>query len=97
MRAAGTRSASSEERVWVVPESLRPTLARRYGPVFDDAEARKRLLRLGPFASCGDRVTALAISLGNLPILGIVDFTTQRHEKVDPAQFAPLAARVDAG
>ena len=93
MRAAGTRSASSEDRVWVVPEPLRATLARRYGPVFPDEEARKRIRHLGPFASCGDRVTALAIEIGNLPILGIVDFKTRRNEPVDPAVFGPLAAR----
>lgn len=93
MRAGGTRSGSSEERAWAVPESLRPTLARRYGPVFDDAEARKRIRHLGPFGSCGDRVTALAISIGNLPILGIVDYKTQRNEPVDPSAFAPLSAR----
>jgi uncharacterized protein (UPF0218 family) len=93
MRAVGTRSGSSDERVWYVPESLRPSLARRYGPVYDDVEARKRLRHLGPFASCGDRVTALALSVGNLPILGIVDYKTQRNEVIDPASFAPLAAR----
>lgn len=72
---------------------MRPTLARRYGPVYDDAEARKRLRHLGPFASCGDRVTALAVAVGNLPVVGIVDFTTRRKEPVDPSVFAPIAAR----
>jgi uncharacterized protein (UPF0218 family) len=93
MRVGGTRSGSSEERVWAVPESLRTTLARRYGPVYGDAEARKRIAHLGPFGACGDRVTALAVSIGNLPILGIVDYKTQRKEAIEPSAFAPLAAR----
>lgn len=93
MRAAGTRSGSSEERVWVVPETLRPNLARRYGPVYSGAEAEKRIRALGPFASCGDKVTELAIAVGNLPILGLVDFKTQRAEPIDPVVFAPLAVR----
>lgn len=93
MRADATRSGSSEERAWVVPESLRATLSERYGPVYSGAEAEKRLRSLGPFASCGDRVTALAIRTGNLPLVGIVDFRTRRNEPVDPAEFAPLAQR----
>ncbi len=93
MRAAGTRSGSSEERVWAVPDSLRPSLGRRYGPVYAGPEARRRIEHLGPFASCGDKVTELAISVGNLPIIGIVDHKTQRHEEIDPSIFAPLAAR----
>jgi hypothetical protein len=93
MPAVGTRSGSSEERVWVVPQALRPVLAQHYGPVYQGEQAESRIRHLGPFASCGDRVTALAISLGNLPIIGIVDYKTQRHEAVDPAAFAPLAAR----
>jgi uncharacterized protein (UPF0218 family) len=93
MRAGGTRSGSSEQRVWVVPESLRGALAERYGPVYSGPEAERRIRSLGVFASCGDRVTELAIRLGNLPLLGIVDFKTQRNEPVDPTVFAPLAAR----
>ncbi len=93
MRADGTRSASSEERVWVVPEALRPTFAERYGPVYAGEEAARRLRALGTFASCGDRVTADAIASGHLPLLGIVDLKTQRKEPVDPAAFAPLARR----
>ena len=38
----------------------------------------KRIRHLGPFASCGDRVTELSITLGNLPILGVVDYKTLR-------------------
>lgn len=93
MRAGGTRSGSSEERVWVVPESLRAALAERYGPVYSGAEAERRVRALGRFGSCGDRVTELAIRLGNLPLIGLVDFKTQRNEPVDPTVFAPLAAR----
>ena len=93
MPAAGTRSASSDERAWVVPESLRPTLAERYGPVFAGPEAERRIRALGSFAACGDRVTALAIGTGNLPIVGIVDLKTQRNEPIDATAFAPLKAR----
>jgi uncharacterized protein (UPF0218 family) len=93
MPRAATRSGSSEERVWVVPESLRATLAERYGPVYDGVEADRRIRHLGSFGSCGDRVTASAIALGHLPLIGIVDYKTRRHEVVDPAVFAPLAAR----
>jgi uncharacterized protein (UPF0218 family) len=93
MRAGGTRSGSSDERVWFVPPSLRAALAERYGPVYAGAEAERRIESLRQFASCGDRVTGLAVQVGNLPLLGIVDFKTQRNEPIDPAQFAPLAAR----
>jgi len=93
MRAGGTRSGSSEQRVWVVPESLRGALAERYGPVYSGPEAERRIRALGVFGSAGDRVTELAIRLGNLPLLGLVDFKTQRNEPVDPTVFAPLAAR----
>ncbi|MCI4368903.1 MAG: DUF359 domain-containing protein [Thermoplasmata archaeon] len=93
MRTAATRSGSSEERVWVVPESLRPTLAQRYGPVYQGADAERRLVHLGVFGACGDRVTADAIRLGNLPLIGIVDLKTRRNEPVDPKAFEPLARR----
>jgi GTP-dependent dephospho-CoA kinase len=93
MPAAGTRSGSSDERAWRVPDSLRSTLAERYGPVFSGNEAEQRLRHLGPFSACGDRVTELAVKLGNLPLVGVVDLKTKRHEKIDPAVFAPLAQR----
>jgi GTP-dependent dephospho-CoA kinase len=93
MPAAGTRSGSSEERVWIVPTSLRGVLAQRYGPVYAGEQAENRIRHLGPFAACGDRVTALAISLGNLPIIGIVDFKTRRKEPVDSSLYQPLASR----
>jgi len=93
MPRAGTRSASSDERAWAVPESLRATLAERYGPVYSGAEADRRLLALGTFGACGDRVTARAIELDHPPLVGIVDFKTQRHEPVDPKLFRPLARR----
>ncbi len=93
MPPAGTRSASSEERTWVVPESLRATLAEQYGPIYSGDEADRRVRALATFGACGDRVTERAIALGNLPLVGIVDFKTRRHEPVDPAVFAPLAAR----
>jgi hypothetical protein len=93
MPRAGTRSASSDERVWAVPESLRPTLAERYGPVYSGEEADRRIRALGTFASCGDRVTARALELGHPPLIGIVDYKTQRHEPVAPGSFRSLAAR----
>jgi GTP-dependent dephospho-CoA kinase len=93
MPRAGTRSASSDGRAWAVPESLRGTLAERYGPVYAGSEADRRLVALQLFATCGDRVTARAIELDHLPLVGIVDYKTRRHERVDPRRFRPLAAR----
>jgi len=93
MPRAGTRSASSEERAWSVPESLRATLAERYGPVYAGNEADRRLVALGVFGACGDRVTARAIELHHPPLVGIVDYKTRRNEPVDRTQFAPLARR----
>ena len=93
MPRAGTPSGSSEERVWVVPESLRPVLAERYGPVFRGDAAARRIAHLGSFATCGDRVTALALELGKTPFIGIVDYTTRRHEPIPPNAFVALARR----
>ncbi len=93
MPRAGTRSASSEQRAWAVPESLRATLAERYGPVYAGADADRRLLALGTFGACGDRVTARAIELAHPPFVGIVDYKTRRNEAVDPAAFRSLARR----
>jgi GTP-dependent dephospho-CoA kinase len=93
MPRAGTRSASSDERVWAVPESLRATLAERYGPVYSGEQADRRIRALGVFASCGDRVTARAIELDHPPLVGIVDYKTQRHEPVARDLFRSLAAR----
>jgi uncharacterized protein (UPF0218 family) len=83
----------TRETVWVVPPLLRPALAQPYGPVYEGEAADKRIRHLGPFGSCGDKVTERAIALGNLPLIGIVDFRTQRGEPVDAAAFAPLVAR----
>jgi GTP-dependent dephospho-CoA kinase len=93
MPRAATRSGSSEERVWVVPASLRPVLAERYGPVFAGAEAAQRIAHLKLFASCGDRVTALALEQGNPPLLAIVDYTTQRRDPIPANAFVALARR----
>jgi len=93
MPRAGTRSASSDGRAWAVPESLRATLAERYGPVYSGQDADERLLALGTFGSCGDRVTARAIELGHPPLVGIVDYKTRRSEPVDPKAFRSLARR----
>jgi uncharacterized protein (UPF0218 family) len=93
MPRAGTRSASSDDSAWLVPESLRPELALRYGPVLSGAEADCRLVALDLFGACGDRVTLRSIELGHPPLVGIVDYKTQRSEPIDPGAFAPLAAR----
>ncbi len=93
MPRVGTRSASSDQRAWAVPESLRPTLAEKYGPVYAGDEADRRIRALGLFATCGDRVTARAIELGHPPLLGIVDYKTRRREPVAPELFRSLAAR----
>jgi GTP-dependent dephospho-CoA kinase len=93
MPRAGTRSASSDHRAWAVPESLRATLAERYGPVYEGLEADRRIVALGTFGACGDRVTARAIELEHPPLVGIVDYKTRRNELVDPAAFRSLARR----
>lgn len=93
MPRAGTRSASSDEAAWAVPPALRPTLAERYGPVYAGAEADRHVEALGLFASCGDRVTQRAIELHRLPLIGIVDYKTQRKEPIPPDAFRELAER----
>jgi uncharacterized protein (UPF0218 family) len=95
MPRAVTPSGSSEERAWAVPESLRPTLAEPYGPVYHGKDADRRIRALGVFATCGDRVTQRALELGHPPLLGIVDYKTQRSETVDPRAFRALAARAE--
>ncbi len=94
MPPVGTRSASSNgETAWVVPESLRPALAQRYGPVLAGAEADREIRALGLFGACGDRVTARALELGHPPLVGIVDYATQRSEPIASDAFSALAAR----
>ncbi len=93
MTRVGTRSASSDDRAWVVPESLRPVLAERYGPVFAGDEADRRIRALGTFGACGDQVVGRAIDLDHLPLVGIVDYKTRRQEAVPPDRFRALAAR----
>jgi uncharacterized protein (UPF0218 family) len=90
MPPAGTRSGSSDEPVWVVPDSLRERLSERYGPVYSGPEVERRLRALTVFACCGDRVTETAIRIGHLPLVGVVDFKTQRNEAIDPSVFEPL-------
>jgi uncharacterized protein (UPF0218 family) len=68
-------------------------LAERYGPVYSGVGAARRVRALRTFATCGDRVTEFALAQGTAPLVGIVDYKTRRHEAVDPAVFAPLAAR----
>ncbi len=38
-------------------------------------------------------MTAEAVSLGNLPLVGIVDYKTRRNEPISPDLFRPLADR----
>jgi GTP-dependent dephospho-CoA kinase len=93
MPRAGTRSASSDERAWAVPASFRSTLAKKYGPVYAGAEADRRIRALAIFATCGDRVTARAIELGHLPLIGVVDYKTRREEPIARDAFEALARR----
>ncbi len=93
MTPAGTRSASSNGRVWVVPDALRPTLAERYGPVYAGEEADRRIRALKTFGACGDRVVGRALELGHPPLIGIVDYKTRRDEPVPRDAFRTLAAR----
>ena len=93
MTRAGTRSASSNGRVWVVPDALRPTLAEKYGPVYSGADADRRIRALGTFGACGDRVVQRALELGHPPLVGIVDHKTRRGEPVPPETFRGLGAR----
>jgi len=93
MTRAGTRSASSNGRVWLVPDALRPTLAEKYGPVYAGEEADRRIRALRLFGACGDRVVGRALELGHPPLVGIVDYKTRRREPVDPDAYRPLAAR----
>jgi len=93
MPPAATPYVSSDPRVWVVPERLRGALSKRYGPVLAGPEADERIRSLGLFASCGDRVTADAVRLGHLPLVGLVDLKTLRNEPIDAALFRPLAER----
>ncbi|MFZ0891559.1 MAG: DUF359 domain-containing protein [Thermoplasmata archaeon] len=93
MRAGATPSGSSEERVWIVPDSLRSTLGQRYGPVLSGAEADRRFQSLQLFATCGDRVTAQALSLDMIPFIAIVDYKTQRNDPIASDQFDRLADR----
>lgn len=93
MPPAGTRSASSDPGDRVVPASLRPRLAARYGPVLTGAALEERVRALGTFATCGDRVTADALRIGRVPLVGIIDGRTLRREPIDGSVFAPLRQR----
>ena len=84
---------SSEETVWVVPSKERAALADRYGPIYIGAALELAFTRLGIFATCGDRVTADAIRLGHVPLVGIVDYKTLREEPIDADRFSVLAKR----
>jgi uncharacterized protein (UPF0218 family) len=91
MPQVGTPSGSSDPTARAVPDSLRASLARRYGPVYAGEEADRHLRALGIFGSCGDRVTQRALELGARPLVAIVDYKTRRHEPVDPDAFRRLA------
>jgi GTP-dependent dephospho-CoA kinase len=93
MRPGATPSASSDERVWVVPESLRSRLAQTYGPVLSGTAADEKIRSLTTFATCGDYVTGEALRLDHPPLVGIVDYTTRRNEPIEKHRFGTLAAR----
>ena len=93
MTRAGTRSASSSGRAWVVPDALRPTLAEKYGPVYAGEEADRRIRALGVFGACGDRVVGRALELGHPPLVGIVDYRSRREEPVPRGVYRALGAR----
>jgi len=93
MTRAGTRSASSNGRAWLVPDALRPTLAEKYGPVYSGEEADRRIRALGVFGACGDRVVARALELGHPPLVGIVDYRSRRDEPVPRGLYRSLGAR----
>jgi GTP-dependent dephospho-CoA kinase len=93
MTRAGTRSASSNGRVWVVPEALRATLAEKYGPVYAGEQADRRIRALHTFGACGDRVVAQALALGHPPLIGIVDYRSRRDEPVPPGAYRELGQR----
>jgi len=93
MTRAGMRSASSNGRVWLVPDALRPTLAEKYGPVYSGEEADRRIRALRVFGACGDRVVGRALELGHPPLVGIVDYKTRRHEPIARDAYRVLGAR----
>jgi len=93
MTRADTRSASSNGRVWVVPDALRPTLAEKYGPVYAGEDADRRIRALRVFGACGDRVVARALELGHPPLVGIVDYKTRRGEPIPRESYRALGAR----
>jgi uncharacterized protein (UPF0218 family) len=92
MTRAGTRSASSNGRVWIVPDALRPTLAEKYGPVYAGEEADRRIAALRVFGACGDRVVGRALELGHPPLVGIVDYKTRRGEPIPRDSYRALGA-----
>jgi uncharacterized protein (UPF0218 family) len=92
MPRAGTRSASSDETAWAVPQSLRASLAKKYGPVYSGAPADRRIRKLEQFGACGDRVTERSLQLDCPPLIGIVDYKTQRNESIPRDTFHRLAA-----
>ena len=93
MTRAGTRSASSNGRVWIVPDALRPTLAEKYGPVYAGEEADRRIRSLHVFGACGDRVVGRSLELGHPPLVGIVDYKTRRGEPIPRDSYRALGAR----
>jgi uncharacterized protein (UPF0218 family) len=93
MTPDGTPSGSSEPSAWAVPPALRARLGLRYGPVYTGEEADRHLRSLALFGACGDRVTEHALRLGLVPLVGIVDYKTQRNEPIPRDAFRSLADR----
>ncbi|MGA7923253.1 MAG: DUF359 domain-containing protein [Thermoplasmata archaeon] len=94
MPTGAMHSGSSESHsAWILSETLRPAFQQRYGPVYAGSEVESELRKLTLFATCGDMVTAQAVAIGHLPLVGVVDLKTQRNDPIDPHAFDPLAAR----
>lgn len=71
-----------------LPASLRPVLAKPFGPVHDTGETlRKTKGRL--VVSVGDVVTQMFLDAGELPKLMLVDGVTKRSSKLDALANLP--------
>lgn len=76
-----------------LPESLRSSLSRPLGPVLSSELATEALRNVPLLATCGDVVTAGALSWGLTPFLSVVDGKTTR----DVPLLTPNLERVAKG
>jgi GTP-dependent dephospho-CoA kinase len=82
--AEGNALLEPRNTMYRLPASLRPVLAKPFGPVHDTGEAlRKCKGRL--VISVGDVVTQMFLDAGELPKLMLVDGVTQRGAVVEGA------------